>query len=267
MYVFCKNKRDCQEIYFPLIFSLFIFILINNLIGMVIRCQYININVFILIIPCCIKYNNMIKTYSVFTSRSDISTYVSALNSYNSYYLHPYYITGFVDGEGCFTISIFRDSRMFTGWQVKGIFKISLHKKDRKILELITRTLGVGKIYKRGKHYLEYRVSSVKDLKVIINHFDKYPLITKKLGDYILFKQSVYLIEKKEHLTNTGLLKLISIKAVLNWGLSKKLSESFPNIIPTVRPEIKSTKIQDMNWIIGFVEAEGSFQVVGKKIS
>lgn len=40
--------------------------------------------------------------------------------------LDPYYITGFADGEGCFSISIYKDSRMLTGWQVKPVFKIAV---------------------------------------------------------------------------------------------------------------------------------------------
>jgi hypothetical protein len=92
-----------------------------------------------------------------------------------------------------------------------------LHKKDGKLLEAIQRTFGGGgKIYKNGQDALDYRVSSLKDLKVIINHLDNYPLLTKKLADYLLFKQSVDLIEKKEHLTMTGILKLVGIKASLN---------------------------------------------------
>ncbi len=59
-------------------------------------------------------------------------------------------------------------------------------------------------------------MSSIKNLKVIINHLDQYPLITKKLADYLLFKQSVALIEEKQHLTMEGLLKLVGIKASLN---------------------------------------------------
>lgn len=161
-------------------------------------------------------------TYPCFipTSRPvSVFTYTSCKpipSNKNSYYLNPYYITGFVDGEGCFTTSIFKDSRMLMGWQVKSIFKISLHNKDRKLLEAIQRTFGVGKIYKHGKDSIEYRVSSLKNLRVIINHFNKYPLLTQKKADYLLFKQSVNLIEKKEHLTKIGLLKLVSIKSNLN---------------------------------------------------
>lgn len=55
----------------------------------------------------------------------------------------------------------------------------------------------------------------------------EYPLLTKKL-DYLLFKQSVHLIENKLHLTMEGLLKLVGIKGSLNLGLSDIFQESFP---------------------------------------
>lgn len=109
---------------------------------------------------------------------------------------------------------------MKIGWQVKPIFQLNLHKKDLKILEAVQKTWGVGKIYKHGQDSFMYRVTSLKNLRVITNHFHNYPLITQKLADYLLFKQSIYLIQKKLHLTEKGLLKLLGIKSVLNWGLS-----------------------------------------------
>jgi hypothetical protein len=57
------------------------------------------------------------------------------------------------------------------------------------LLELIRTSLGVGQIYKHGKDSIQLRVSSVKDLQVIIDHLEKYPLITQKLADYLLFKR------------------------------------------------------------------------------
>lgn len=248
------NARNGQ-IYFPFIFVLFIFILINNLIGMVNRClcTYINKHMLTVLIT-----GSMIRLYSLKTSIS--STHYNLKG--NNFYLNPYYITGFVDAEGCFTTSIYKDDRMQTKWQVKPIFQIALHNKDTKILEAIQRTWGVGKIYKHGKDSSMYRVSSLKDLKVIINHFDKYPLITKKLGDYILFKQSVEMIASKQHLTWEGLLKLVSIKATLNTGLSEKFKETFPNVIPVLKPDFIPTEIKDIYWLIGFIEGEGCFMVV-----
>ena len=55
---------------------------------------------------------------------------------------------------------------------------IKLHIKDIAILELIKNTLKVGKIRKNGINSVQYTVESIKDLQIIISHFDKYPLIT-----------------------------------------------------------------------------------------
>ena len=260
------------QIYFPFIYTLFIVILMNNLIGMVKGAYVFRIYFFIFITIlnynqyqyCYYGYhssysnNRNIKQYSTSTSNSPNYNFKKS----NSYYLNPYYITGFVDAEGCFTTSIFKDIRMLLKWQVKPIFKITVHNKDINILEALQRTWGIGKIYKHSDNASVYRVSSLKNLRIIINHFDKYPLLTQKSADYLLFKQSVHLIENKSHLTMEGLLKLVSIKASLNWGLSVKFKEFFPNGIPTARPEVKYSEIQNINWFVGFVEGEGCFMVV-----
>jgi hypothetical protein len=252
------------QIYFPFIYTLFIFILVNNLIGMVKRSLTYFFSKFILYIRI---YKYIIKFYSTFIFSKPFavkskSKYNFNYKNNNNYYLHPYYITGFTDGEGCFSTSIFKDSRTQTGWQIKPIFSISVHNRDRNILESIQRTLSVGKIYKKGPDSIQYRVSSLKNLYVIIEHFNKYPLITQKLADYLLFKKSIDLIKNKEHLTEKGLLKLVSIKASLNLGLSDKFKKSFPNIIPEIKPTIEFTEIKDSNWLRGFIEAEGCFQVI-----
>lgn len=50
----------------------------------------------------------------------------------------------------------------------------------------------------------------------------------------------VNLINKKEHLTTEGLLKIVSIKASINKGLTVALLKAFPGIIPVDRPLIES---------------------------
>jgi sRNA-binding regulator protein Hfq len=76
--------------------------------------------------------------------------------------------------------------------------------------------LKTGKIYKHGVDSIQYRVSSLKNLQIITDHFDSYPLITQKSADYLLFKQAIAIIKNKEHLSIEGLLKLVGIKATLN---------------------------------------------------
>ena len=62
-------------------------------------------------------------------------------------------------------------------------------------------TLGVGKIYSPCTTTKQYRVISVKNLQVVINHRDNYPLVTQKRFDYEFFKLAINLIENKEYLT------------------------------------------------------------------
>jgi hypothetical protein len=103
------------------------------------------------------------------------------------------------------------------------------------LLEKIQTFLGVGEIYHKEESS-NYMVQSLKDLNVIINHFNNYPLLTKKCEDFKLFSQIVTLIHKKEHLTLSGLQKIISIKASMNNGLTALLKTAFPDITPAIRP-------------------------------
>jgi hypothetical protein len=75
------------------------------------------------------------------------------------------------------------------------------------------------------------------------SHFDKYPLLTQKKADYLLFKSAVYLMNEGEHLTDEGLRKLVSIRASMNNGLTEVIKTLFPDIIPVKRPIIQNSSI------------------------
>lgn len=180
--------------------------------------------------------------------------------------LNPYYITGFTDGEGCFFVGLSPDSKSKTGYRVKANFQIGLHLKDLALLEQIKLFFGVGKISMLAPESIQFRVYALEDLKVIIRHFDKYPLLTYKQSDYLLFKQVVNLMEQGKHFTLEGLNKIMSIKAVLNNGeRSDNLRLAFPNVEPILRPEIKDRTIKSLYWLAGFTDAEGCFFVALKK--
>ena len=55
-----------------------------------------------------------------------------------------------------------------------------------------------------------------------------------------------------EHLTPSGLRKIIAIKASMNNGLSDELKAEFSDITPVQRPLVVSQEIQDPNWVAGF---------------
>ena len=140
----------------------------------------------------------------------------STLNSITETELNPWFITGFSDAEGCFSIKVQPNAKLKTKWRVRPVFSITLHLKDLSLLKAIQNTLGVGKINKCGKKAITYAVDSIKEIPVIISHFDIYPLITHKLSDYLIFKQCFEIVKQGEHLTERGLLEIISLKTSLN---------------------------------------------------
>lgn len=204
-------------------------------------------------IPTTLLANN-IKFYST-------SSINDSRESNTNLIIDPKFLTGFTDAEGSFVLSITKSDNVKSGWVIKPRFSISLHKKDRFILEAIKNYLGVGEIYTQGIDSVQYRVFSIKDLQLVIDHFDKYPLISQKFGDYSLFKQAYLLLINKEHLTPEGLLKIIAIRASINNGLSEPLKEAFPGIIPVIRPNRNIISINNPQWLAGFTSGEGSFGV------
>lgn len=159
-------------------------------------------------------------------------------------------------------LTIIKDKKYKSGWRTVCRFSISLNKKDLNLLNNIKDFFGVGIVSPMGKDSIQYRVESWDNLAVIIKHFDKYPLITQKQGDFLLFKSAYNLIINKCHLTEKGLLELVSLKAVMNRGLSDDLNLAFPNWVLGLRPEVSSVKISDPWWLAGFTDAEGCFSVV-----
>lgn len=74
---------------------------------------------------------------------------------------------------------------------------------------------------------------------------DRYPLITQKISDYKIWRQVITMMERKEHLTQGGLKKIVAFKANLNQGLSDKLKAAFPDVVPIPRPLVKNQTILD----------------------
>jgi hypothetical protein len=123
-----------------------------------------------------------------------------------------------------------------------------LHIKDKALLEQIKKFLNAGAIYNTSTREAGgFSITAVKDLQLILEHFDKYSLQTKKFADYKLFKQAFTLILNKEHLTKEGFHKIVAIKAIMNRGLSEKLKGIFTNIIPVERPSVIEANIPDPN--------------------
>lgn len=182
--------------------------------------------------------------------------------------MNPWFVTGLIDAEGSFTASVLKSSTTKTGWTVNARFKITTHISDldlmlnlKKYFVAVYSAEDIGKLV-IFNNTCTYRVDKLKDIfEVIIPHFDKYPLATQKLADYMLFKEIVSLMKNKEHLTLDGLKKILSYKASLNLGLSEELKNIFSNIEAVKRPLIDKD-IPSPHWVAGFTTGDGSFYLI-----
>lgn len=179
--------------------------------------------------------------------------------------LNPFWLTGFSDGESCFYVGIKKSKKVSIGWRITLSFTINLHERDRAVLELISNYLGVGKVYQSRDRLVQLRIESIKEIEAVISHFQKYPLLTEKWADFVLFTEVYNMIISKEHLTETGLRKIVARKASMNNGLSLALTSAFADVTPVNRPLVLAgsadKKIKDPNWLAGFTAAEGCFLV------
>lgn len=190
---------------------------------------------------------------------------IRKFSTYNSTGLiHPWVWSGLIDGEGSFGIIVDRNKTRKLGWRSQLKFQIGLHTKDLNVLQLLQQYLGgIGSIHlARNRKIVNYSIDSIEDLNKLMDHFEKYPLLTQKAADLLLFKQTIKLVNDKAHLTVEGLNQIINIKASMNLGLSDMLKLEFPEYTPVERPVINNDNVLlDPNWISGFVSAEGNFDV------
>lgn len=146
------------------------------------------------------------------------------------------------------------------------MFSITLHAKDINLLNRIRDFFGVGNVNIYGDKAF-YRVDSRENLQnIIIPHFEKYPLITQKASDLILFKEVLNLVYNNK-LTLELFQTILNIKASHNKGLSKELWDLFPQTCAVLRPLVPSLDIKNPNWITGFTDGDGCFFVKISKSS
>src|SRR5207248_3092028 len=112
------------------------------------------------------------------------------------------WVIGFVDGEGCFSISFVRQSDRAgrrgyrLGYQVTARFVVSQGASSVACLEGLAQFFGVGHVYgnhrhdNHREHMHQYMVSDRWDLlETIVPFFERYPLRSAKRYDFQKFAQ------------------------------------------------------------------------------
>jgi len=145
------------------------------------------------------------------------------------------WLVGFTDGEGCFSISIFKNKSLKFGYQIFPEFVLTQGAKSLDVLKKVQNFFGCGKIYenKRYDNHREnlyrYCVRNKTDLiEIICPFFDKNPLLTAKKRDFTLFKEGLEIMKNGEHLSKEGFTKIQTIAAKMNHQKSRILNDQTP---------------------------------------
>src|SRR5258706_6558625 len=116
------------------------------------------------------------------------------------------YISGFVDGEGCFCVSFQPSKRHRFGWEVRPSFSVSQNADRAQLLYKIQEMWRCGHIRPdRSDKTIKFEVRLVADLaEKVLPHFQSYPLLSSKTDDVNRLASICKLIQDGQHLTVIG---------------------------------------------------------------
>lgn len=134
--------------------------------------------------------------------------------------LHPQWVSGFAAGDGGFTVNLryYPNSNKFKG--ISHSFHIAQHSLDILLLECFISFFNCGYVYTRLNLSIprcDFKVQDFDSIfNIIIPHFDLYPLQTIKHNDFLIFKEIMFLIHDRKHLTIDGRSRIELLISQLN---------------------------------------------------
>ena len=195
--------------------------------------------------------SNNIKLLDPFSSKREMKSeltldFYAKRNNLGSF--HQWF-AGFSEAEGCFKVKPkYRNDKSFVH-SFYFEFEIHLHIDEINLLNFIHSILGIGKVYQRESS-CSFIIGNEKDLRFLIDIFDRYTFNGIKLLDYLDFKKAFFMYFNRQETLSESLSNLIlKIKEGMNTG---RKSFSMPK-----DHQLKVNKY----WLLGLIEGEGSFNL------
>ena len=138
------------------------------------------------------------------------------------------YISGYVDGEGCFCISIHPRKKNKIGWEAVASFSVAQNENRAEVLRLIKDYFNCGFIRRNiGDKTLKYETRNLNSLLTkIIPHFEKCPLQSGKQKDFEIFKKVCQKMSRGEHLTEKGMIKIMNLVSKMNLSGKRRYNKA-----------------------------------------
>ena len=128
------------------------------------------------------------------------------------------YISGYVDGEGCFTVSIAPRATLLVGWEVRPSFSVSQNGDRAEVLHVLQAYFGCGSIRPdRSDRTVKWETRRLEDiLGLVIPHFVSYPLMSGKQLDFERFASICRLMAAGAHRDREGLSEIVATARDMN---------------------------------------------------
>ncbi len=128
------------------------------------------------------------------------------------------YISGYADGEGCFTVSISPRAKLRVGWEVRPSFSVSQNGDRAEVLHVIQAYFGCGSIRPdRSDRTLKWETRRLDDLVGrVVPHFERWPLLSRKRRDFERFASVCRLAAAGAHRSRAGLIEIVEIAREMN---------------------------------------------------
>jgi hypothetical protein len=143
------------------------------------------------------------------------------------------WVVGFVDGEGCFSVPVFRNRTCRLGWQVQPDFTVVQGARSVQVLHELNAFFGCGHVGRNVRHdnhredLFRFSVRSLRDLvDTVVPFFEAHPLRTAKRDEFASFAIVVRLMSQRVHLTVDGLSDIARIAETMNFRKRSRFLES-----------------------------------------
>ena len=134
--------------------------------------------------------------------------------------LDPSWVAGFVDGEGCFSVSVHKQPFMHRhrGWQIQAAFYVYQHRDHGDVLDALRSFFECGTVRPKGPNsaVLTYSVTRLQDLRDVIVPFFETTRLRVKDQDSRIFSVVVEAMSRREHLTDEGFSRVVRLAYGMN---------------------------------------------------
>ena len=146
------------------------------------------------------------------------------------------YVSGYVDGEGCFCVSFQPSKRHRFGWEIRPSFSVSQNAERAELLHMIKSTWECGSIRPdRSDKTLKFEVRKIRDLiRQVLPHFRNYPMYSSKQSDFMRFDRICRLLFEGRHLERAGFEEIVTIAMEMNPSGKRKYAGS--EILDSLQP-------------------------------